>query len=88
MTAVDPSPRLLGVVKTAAQQQGLSIVSEVGGASNLPVSDGSSDCVLSNFGIIFAPDPGAAVTEIAGLLSPRGRPAVRSGRWPSRRRTW
>ncbi len=75
VTAVDPSPRLLGVAKTAAQQRGLSIVCEVGEASNLPVPDGSSDCVLSNFGVIFAPDPDAAVAEIARVLDAGGRAA-------------
>ncbi len=68
MTAVDPSPRLLGVARAAAQQQGLDITCELGEAVTLPSPAGSVDCVLSNFGLIFAPDPDAAVAQIARVL--------------------
>lgn len=68
VTAVDPSPRLLGVARAAAQQQGLDITCELGEAVTLPSPAGSVDCVLSNFGLIFAPDPDAAVAQIARVL--------------------
>ncbi len=73
VTAVDPSPRLLGVAGTAAQQRGVSILCKVGEASHLPAPDGSFDCVLSNFGVIFAPNADEAVAEIARVLDVRGR---------------
>lgn len=71
--AVDPSPRLLGVAGDAAQQQGLSILCEVGEAANLPVPDRSCDCLLSNFAIIFAPSADDAVVEVARVLDAAGR---------------
>ncbi|MDQ3709215.1 MAG: class I SAM-dependent methyltransferase [Actinomycetota bacterium] len=71
--AVDPSSRLLGVAGTAAQQQGLSILCEVGEAANLPVPDRSCDCVLSNFGVIFAPSADDAAAEVARVLDAGGR---------------
>jgi SAM-dependent methyltransferase len=73
VTAVDPSPRLLGVAATTAEQQGLFIVSVVGEAANVPAPDRSFDCVLSNFGVIFAPRADAAVAEMARVLEDRGR---------------
>lgn len=75
VTAVDPSSRLLGVAATAAEQQRLSIHCEVAEASSLPAPDRSFDCVLSNFGVIFATDPEEAVAEIARVLDVGGRAA-------------
>ena len=73
VTAVDPSPRLLGVAGTAAQLEGLSLRCEVGEAAHLPALDKSFDCVLSNFGVIFAPSADESVAEIARVLDERGR---------------
>lgn len=75
VTAVDPSPRLLRVARTAAHQRGLQIVCEVAEAAALPAPNGSFDCVLSNFGVIFAPEPEAAVAEIVRVLDASGRAA-------------
>ena len=75
VTAVDPSPRLLGVARAAAQQQGLDIACELGEAATLPSPAGSVDCVLSNFGLIFASDPDEAVAQIARVLDVGGRAA-------------
>ena len=73
VTAVDPSPRLLGVTHDEAQRQHLDVTCELGEAAALPSPDGSFDCLLSNFGIIFASDPDAAVAEIARVLRAEGR---------------
>ena len=73
VTAVDPSARLLGVTHGEAQRQRLDVTCEIGEAAALPSPDGSIDCLLSNFGIIFAPDPDAAVSEIARVLRADGR---------------
>lgn len=75
VTAVDPSPRLLSVAAGAAHDRGLSIACEVGDASCLPADDGSVDCVLSNFALIFAADADAAVREVVRVLDARGRAA-------------
>ena len=73
VTAVDPSSRLLGVTRAAAQRENLDVICESGEAAAVPTPDGSFDCLLSNFGIIFAVDPDAAVAEIARVLRADGR---------------
>ena len=72
VTAVDPSPRLLAVAAAAAQARGLAIECQVGDAAAVPAPKASFDRVLSSFGIVFAPDPGAAAGEVARLLRPDG----------------
>lgn len=73
VSAVDPAERLLGVAQQAAAEQNLRLTCRVGDAAHLPLPDSSVDCVLSNFGLIFAPDPQAAVSEVARVLAPEGR---------------
>lgn len=73
VTAVDPAERLLGVAQEAAVALNLELNCRVGDAAHLPVPDSSVDCVLSNFGIIFAPDPDEAVSEVARVLRSEGR---------------
>lgn len=73
VTAVDPSERLLGVALAAAREQGLDLTCVVGEAASLPVSEATVDCLLSNFGVIFAPDAEAAAAETARVLAPGGR---------------
>jgi SAM-dependent methyltransferase len=74
-TAVDPSERQLGVALTAARERGLDVTCQVAEAAALPVPDASIDCWLSNFGVVFAPDPRAAAAETARVLTPGGRAA-------------
>lgn len=73
VTAVDPAQRLLEVTREAAGAQGLDVVVEAGDAAAIPVPDGSVDCLLSSFALIFAPVPAAAAAEIARVLAPEGR---------------
>lgn len=75
VTAVDPTPRLLALASAAAQREGLDVICEAGEAAAIPSPDASFDCLVSNFGLIFAPDPDAAVAEIARVLRPGGRAA-------------
>lgn len=79
VTAVDPSTRLLAVAAKVAQQRGLAVRCEVGEAAALPAPDGSVDCVLSNFALIFAPDAEAAVAELARAVAAHGRVAFTAG---------
>lgn len=76
VSAVDPSPRLLGVTASTAERLGLEVICERGDAATIPAPDGSFDCVLSNFGVIFAPDPDAALREIARVGTARSRVAI------------
>jgi SAM-dependent methyltransferase len=73
VTGVDPAPRLLEVARERAALRDLDVAFEPGDAAALPVADGHADLVLSVFGIIFAPDPPAAVAEVARVTAPRGR---------------
>ena len=73
VVAVDPSERLLGVAQSAAHERGVGLSCLVGDAAHLPVADSSVDCVLSNFGIVFAGNPHAAVSEVARVLVTDGR---------------
>lgn len=73
VTAVDPSGRLLSVGRTAAEGDGLDVRWEKGDAEALPIAAGTIDCVVSNFGVIFAADPEAAAGEIARVLGGGGR---------------
>ena len=75
VTAVDPTPRLLALASAAAQREGLDVTCEAGEAAAIPSPDSTLDCLLSNFGLIFAPDPDAAVAEIARVLRADGRAA-------------
>ena len=76
VTAVDPSERLLGVALTAARERGLDVTCALGEAAALPVPAATVDCLLSNFGVIFAPDADAVAAEIARVLTSGGRAVI------------
>lgn len=76
VTAVDPSPRLLGVASATARRDGLELTCERGDAASIPTPDTTFDCVLSNFAIIFAPDPDAALSEVVRVGKPDSRVAL------------
>ena len=73
VTGVDPSPRLLDVARERAAAEGLSVTFVDGEAASLPAGDASTDLVLSVFAVVFAPDPEAAVRELARVTAPSGR---------------
>lgn len=70
---MDPAPRLLDVARAQARREGLTIEVLLGEAASLPVPDRRFDAVLSNFAVIFAPDPKAAVAEMVRAVAPDGR---------------
>jgi SAM-dependent methyltransferase len=76
VVGIDASERLLGVARERATAACLSASFVIGDLSALPVADASSDVVLSVFGVIFAADPAAAVSEIARVLRPGARAYV------------
>ena len=78
VTAVDPSPRLLAVTSARAEQQHVDVTCALGQAASIPAPDRAFDCVLSNFGVIFAADADAAVKEMARVLAFDGRVALTS----------
>ena len=76
VTAVDPAPRLLAVASETAERAGLDLVCQQGDAASIPAPDATFDCVLSNFAVIFAPDPDAAVAEIVRVGTADSRVAL------------
>lgn len=73
VTGVDPAKRLLEVARELAKERKLDATFVSGEAAALPLRDGEADVVLSVFGVIFAPDPGAAATELTRVARPAGR---------------
>ena len=71
VTAVEPAARLREVIAETAGARDLTVVD--GTAADIPLPDSSVDVALSNFGIIFAPDPAAAVAELARVAKPASR---------------
>jgi SAM-dependent methyltransferase len=70
---IDPAERLLEVAAAAAEERDLDAEFVPGEAASMPVSNAEADAVVSVFGVIFAPDPGAAAAEIDRVAAPRGR---------------
>ncbi|HUO71413.1 MAG TPA: methyltransferase domain-containing protein [Solirubrobacteraceae bacterium] len=70
---IDSAPRLLEVARDRARARGLSVHFREGDLLDLPVADDAADLLLSVFGVIFAPDPGGALGEIARVVRPGGR---------------
>src|SRR3954470_19243498 len=68
---VDPSERLVQAAVATATAARVAAAFAVGEAADLPVSDRSADVVLSNFGVIFAEDATAAISELTRVA--RGR---------------
>jgi SAM-dependent methyltransferase len=73
VTGVDPAARLLEVARGRAAAAGLDAEFVAGEGASIPVGDGEADAVVSVFGVIFAPDPAAALTEMARVCAPEGR---------------
>nr|WP_246486834.1 class I SAM-dependent methyltransferase [Kribbella qitaiheensis] len=76
VTGVDPAGRLLEVARGRAAAQGLDAEFVVGDAAGIPVKDQSVELVMSVFGVIFSPDPAAAVAEMVRVVAPDGRIVV------------
>jgi SAM-dependent methyltransferase len=70
---VDPAPRLLEVARERAAVAKVAVRFEAGDAATLGVGDGEADAILSVFGVVFAPDPGAAAAELARATADGGR---------------
>lgn len=73
VTGVDPSQRLLNVSRERARARRLNVNLVRGEAASMPVPHAAADVVISVFGVILAPSPSAAATEIARVTAPGGR---------------
>lgn len=81
VTGLDVSPRMLSI----AARLSPTLEWREGTAESLPFPDESFDAVVSQFGLMFVPDPAAALGEMMRVLKPGGRLAVAV--WASLRET-
>jgi SAM-dependent methyltransferase len=70
---VDPAERLLEVARRRAAAAGADVAFAAGEAAAVPLADGEADGVVSVFGVIFAPDAGAAIAEMGRVVASSGR---------------
>jgi SAM-dependent methyltransferase len=74
VTAIDPTPEMLGVAERLAAERGIVNVSFTrASADALPFPDAALDAAISRFSIHHWPNPPAAVREMARVLRPGGR---------------
>jgi SAM-dependent methyltransferase len=76
VTGTDIAEGLLEAAKQLSEEEGLSIQWQIGDAEKLPFDNASFDAVASTFGIMFATDQDAAVSELARVVRPGGRIAI------------
>ncbi len=72
VVGVDPAPGMIA----AANEVQPGIEWMLGRAEELPFEDGTFDCVVSQFGMMFFQDRDKAATEMHRVLKPGGRVAV------------
>ena len=79
--AVDFAPAMLAELRARAAAAGVTnVATEVADGQALPYPDGRFDAAYSMFGLIFFPDRGAGLRELARVLRPGARALVSS--WP------
>ena len=73
VSAMDIAPKMLERAREKGARAGLEIDWAEGDAQALPYEDAGFDAVASCFGVIFAPDAGAAAAELARVCRRGGR---------------
>jgi len=73
VTSTDYVPSLLDKGRDRARAEGLPVTFQVADVEALPFPDGRFDCVLSTFGVMFAPDHSRSASEMLRVLRPGGR---------------
>lgn len=73
VSGLDAAPRLIGVARERAEDEGLDASFVVGTLEALPFETAAFDVALSVFGLIFASDPDRAFGEMMRVLRADGR---------------
>jgi ubiquinone/menaquinone biosynthesis C-methylase UbiE len=73
VTSTDYVASLLEQGAARAAAEGLQVHFQAADAEALPFADAQFDCVLSTFGVMFAPDQARAAAEMARVCKPGGR---------------
>jgi SAM-dependent methyltransferase len=73
VTGIDIAEPMLSKARDRASEEGVNITFDLGDVEYLPYEDGSFDVVVSNFGVVFAPDHANVAAEIARVCRPGGR---------------
>ncbi|HEY2654886.1 MAG TPA: methyltransferase domain-containing protein [Solirubrobacteraceae bacterium] len=73
VTGLDAAPRLIGVARERAEDEGVDASFVVGNLEALPFESAAFDVALSVFGLIFTSDPDRAFAEMMRVLKADGR---------------
>jgi ubiquinone/menaquinone biosynthesis C-methylase UbiE len=73
VNAIDIASPMIEKARRRAEEAGADIAFDVGDAEYLPYEDACFDVVVSNFGLIFAPDHANVASELARISCPGGR---------------
>jgi SAM-dependent methyltransferase len=78
VTGIDIAANLVDEARAAATAAGLSIQVDEGDVEAMPYADASFHTVMSMFGVMFAPHPARAWSELFRVTRPGGRIALAS----------
>ena len=73
VSAIDIAGPMLGKARATAEDEALPIAFELGDIEYLPYDDAIFDVLVSNFGLVFAPDHANVASELARVARPGGR---------------
>ncbi|HZQ83008.1 MAG TPA: methyltransferase domain-containing protein [Gaiellaceae bacterium] len=73
VTGLDLTEPMLAKARERAEQEGVEIAFEQGDVEYLPYEDACFDVLVSNFGLVFAPDHANVAAELARVACPGAR---------------
>lgn len=73
VTGLDIAEPMLAKARERAREEGAEITFDLGDVEYLPYEDGCFDVVVSNFGVVFAPDHANVASELARVSCPGAR---------------